>query len=187
MTDFRLKRKRQVTADVILHKFLKRFEEAVTIATEGKRQFNALMLNRTDQLRLYNLASWEENYTVELSYIIATLLEYYTRVRRGANLTASSRGLGIRVATLVGETSRKVIEQAVQKEYPQYENVSGKWHQKIAEELSTPVLAKRYDVEDASKFVASYQQRLRKSRSAFDAVIKDLRSKKFRGNTTETN
>jgi len=185
-SDFRESRKRQLTVTAILYKFLKRFDQAVLDATDGKRVFNSLMMNRQDQLRLFNLASWEEQYAVELSYIIATLFEYYTKIRRGANIaTSSNRGLGIRVATLVGEASKKALEQKILLEYPQFENVSGRFHQKIVEALSTPALTKRYAVDDAKDFVASYAKRIAKQKKKYNVVVQEMKTKRFRGNTTE--
>lgn len=85
----------------------------------GEKTF--LSLTHEDRLRLLTLKVWMLRYKVPLTWILETLLQHYSKFIRRRR-TGST--LGVRVATLVSQSSKQVLEEEILKQFPCGENIS---------------------------------------------------------------
>lgn len=76
-------------------------------------------LSKEDELRCLRLVQWEEKYRVPLEAILKLLVPIWKKKfsRFG------SRGLGVKIPTLVGAKSEAILKQTIAELYPDGENI----------------------------------------------------------------
>lgn len=93
--------------------------EALTAAT-GRTIWH---LSETDRFKLYRLWIWKQRYKVSLEYILSVLVPYFTKgveKRTGKK----SKGLGISIPVLCGDVAEEILQERIDKDFPDGENLS---------------------------------------------------------------
>jgi hypothetical protein len=150
------------------------------------RSFN-FNLREIDQVRLYNLWIWSERYSVSIRYILKVLVPYWSNrfKRRGGQ----AWGLGVKMHTFVGKHSVKLLEEQIEKDFPNRENVElAKHNRRMALlGLDTHEPVKSRDVlecESIEDYVRKYKKRVNVSRRTLDYAEGQTsrRLRPYRGN-----
>lgn len=142
-----------------------------------------------DELRLLVLQQWETKYQVELDYILECLLPYW-HSKLGRQIR-SKNGLGVRVTSLVGKVSEKILKEQIAKDFPNDENrEEWKWkrrreiiasrkkaNQDEVEDEFQPVKKSLLDYPTVTKFVAAYKKRVKAERKEFDAACNQKKNR----------
>ena len=74
-------------------------------------------ISESDRHKLYRLWMWSQRYSVSLDYILSVLVPYFSKgveKRTGKK----SKGLGVSIATLVGDVAEDVLQKAIAKDNP---------------------------------------------------------------------
>jgi len=117
---------------------------------------------KQDKIRLLNLRVWALRYTVDLTFIVGTLLRHFHRIRVMRN--AIGRTLGVPIKTSTGENAHRAIIEALNASYPNKENV-----QAHNDEFKCRLMCIRqpklsFTGTDPSEFVALYTSEINKVR-----------------------
>lgn len=98
-------------------------ERVQTIVSELRKEKIKLWLTKADQYKLLTLGVWEKKYKVPLRFIIFQLLPFWEEFVQRRSRKMKKAGLNVRVSTLVGKKSEKVLQDIINKAYPDRENV----------------------------------------------------------------
>jgi hypothetical protein len=165
------------------HKVLVTRQEVAKILTQMGRTYYTL--KPIDEYRLLTLAVWAEKYKVSLEFVVATLVTFWSRIVR-----AKARGgIGVKVWTLVGRKSLKVLQEEILKQYPQGENVDEwRWQKRLQSVKTFPRGLVRpttiLDTDKLSDFCKIYEKRMKRRGHLIDLATSDVerRQRPFRGN-----
>ena len=157
-----------------------------------------LFLSDDDKFRLLRLKVWSIRWSIPVDEILDILIPILRKVveGKGRQWKRLNKGLGIRITTLTGEASEKILIREIDRRYPQGENVSvlksaEQDRQLIAEKVeeeggefavrSTPKLITSESIDD---YVERYATRVQKEREEFDKASSEKwrRRKAYRGN-----
>ena len=133
-----------------------------------------------DELRALRLRQLEELYKVPLEWILAQLLPIW----RKKFSRYQSGGLGVSMATLVGDKSEEIIRQRLKEEYPEQEN-EALWRsqqQQSQWQLFRDGIKKRDNWEDPVVAVRDYTARMNRERAARAEFERMARRRPYRGN-----
>jgi len=77
-----------------------------------------------DQLRLLNWKCWIEKYHVSLSFVVETLVPYWTKkiMERTRRPYKTGYGWGVKISTLTGPVSEDILKNRIIREFPDGEN-----------------------------------------------------------------
>jgi hypothetical protein len=137
-----------------------------------------------DSLRLFNLKMWCLKYNVTLLWVIQTLTHHWLHAKHVARKNPP-KGIGVRIPTLVGPTSRKVIEEALLRDFPDREN---EIHLRtLIEEkylLSEDVMGSdgAFRVNNPTKMLKAYLSRIKRAQTGLEELEKSLSRRQWRGN-----
>lgn len=138
-----------------------------------------------DSLRLFNLRMWCLKYNVTLLWVLQTLTHYWLHAKHVARKNPP-RGIGVRIPTLVGATSRKVIEEALLRDFPDREN---EIHLRtVIEEkylLSEDVMGSgdgSFRVNNPAEMLKAYKARINRARKGLEELEESLSRRQWRGN-----
>lgn len=123
-----------------------------------------------DQLRLLTLKMWERKYHVSLHFILSTLIPFWKAMMESKRRRTNEQSLGIRIATLTGKVSEKILQKEIQKHYPNGENVT-EWRateQETYAKIQRTVLSKYRDI---SKFMKEYTRSCKKVRRRSNRMV----------------
>lgn len=98
-------------------------ERVQTIVSELRKEKIKLWLTKADQYKLLTLGVWEKKYKVPLRFIIFQLLPFWEEFVQRRSRKMKKAGLNVRVSTLIGKKSEKVLQDIINKTYPDRENV----------------------------------------------------------------
>jgi hypothetical protein len=128
-----------------------------------------------DCVRLLTLRTWTLRYKVTLDYVVRTLVKYWDkRVRK----PKSSSSLGVRVATLVSEHSRQILEESVLRDFPNHENEQAWKCRKRSRILS----ASCYLSDAPACYAFAYRNYIEERRTEIHRVTRQLSARAFRDN-----
>jgi hypothetical protein len=131
--------------------------------------------SHVDQLRLLNLFSWSEYFHLPTREILVFLLLMW-KGKFGKN----TRGLGVRLATLLGPASYAALRGWVAQRYPNGENVTA-WKAEARLRITATFTGDRAD-EDVSQYVEAYQATIQRTRDSAARLSKKLSRRRFRDN-----
>lgn len=149
-------------------------------------------MKQQDELRLLILAQWEQKYKVSLSYILETILPYWHK--RLAKTARSKNGLGVRVTSLIGKISEKLLKDRIAEDFPGDEHKQeAKWERRrfliqrrsgkleMDSDLDFPVTIRKktlLDYKSPKQFVRSYRKRITSARKEFDLAVADKKNRR---------
>lgn len=88
-----------------------------TLSIIRKEKVN-LYLNTNDIYRLLILRSWVIRYKVSMEYILRNILVFWEAFVQRRSRKMKSAGLNVRVSTLTGKKSEEILQQMIQKDFP---------------------------------------------------------------------
>lgn len=183
----------RVTKEMVVEEELKALRGKVNSCKRMVRQSLASMgrelyfVSKLDGYRLLILATWAEKYKVSIDYILRLLVPIWAKkFQRHKN---SSRGLGARVATVVGQKSEQILIAQTAKDFPAGENVDD-WRWQRRKELlgldqrgfSRPITI--ISSEHLRDSVLSYRQRIERRSTMLDKAVSNSKRRRrvYRGN-----
>jgi hypothetical protein len=116
------------------------------------------------KLTLYNLKIWSMRYHVSLDFVLETLLRYWHKVRKTLR---GSISLGVSIGVFTGEKARLIVKEAVEKAFPDGENL------KIKMQIQ-PRFYKINPSDNLDQWVREYTKSIEKSRVEMDRHMKQL-------------
>jgi hypothetical protein len=121
----------------------------VVVKRELGEKHTLQWMSLVDRQRLTVLLVWEQKYKVSLEWMVELLLNHYQGKRKRVTSGRHYRNpaLPVRVVTLVSETSRELIENAIEAAYPNGENVQ-MWRTRMRHLLATSAV----EVEPSAPF-----------------------------------
>jgi hypothetical protein len=153
----------------------------------GKSIWNPSQL---DCCRLVRLKIWSERYSVSIAYILSVLLPFHWHnipksIRSKAK---NSKGLGVRISTLVGNASLSHLKEKLKEDFPEGENVSQfkeSEKDRIEALLEENVPARVKGVlrhKSISAFVKNYRLRMIRVNDKEKKFSRKMKKMPFRGN-----
>lgn len=103
--------------------------------TEAKNRTEVILKDRYGENRslqflpvhrrrtLFNLFVWSDRYHLPLESILIILFEHYDKLTRSKKKLKSQRGLPVRVETLLGEHSERILRAYVKDQFPNREHI----------------------------------------------------------------
>lgn len=125
---------------------------------------------RRDQLKLLNLLTWAERYSLSLEEILRVLL----KVWRGK---FSNRGLGVSISTLTGVRSKQIILDYSARMYPGKENVAKRKADMQSSFLSQDTVM---EYDDPVQFVNEYRARINRLKKADEVIARKFQRRRWR-------
>jgi len=154
---------------------LKTQEYFIEEASKTLNKKIVVQYKRQDQLRLLNLISWSDKYSLPLSEILTVLL----KVWGGKYKTKSTRGLGVAISTLTGPKSKQILLDYIKKQYSGGENIKLRKQEILNGLLPVVDISQR---EDPMFFILNYKNSLKAERKKIADVEQKLKRRKWRGN-----
>lgn len=158
-----------------------RFTAQVNKALERNFDREFIRVSTLDQLRLLALRVWMEKYKVSLDYILQVVVPFCWSRTRGRY--RSSRSLGIRIATLVGQKSEKALREQIAKDFDQGENISiANWERlqsilqarRVREDGDVQLRAKTLsDYQSVQQYVKAYRTKISNKQFQFQKELND--------------
>lgn len=127
-------------------------------------------LSQEDQYRLLTLKMWERKYFVPIAFILSVLLPFWKKRLEEKKHHFSSKSLGVGIPTLIGKISEEILKKAIEKKYPNGENVLA-WkvtQQEAYLKLQRLVTKKYTNIED---YIEEYQESCLRARKRNNRVI----------------
>lgn len=133
---------------------------------------------------------WSERYGVSIGYIIEALLTYYYHnlPKHSRDKANRSRGLGIRIATLVGDVSLSILHSHLANDFPDGNNLAAfkeEEKERIVDILDDSMPRKARSVlqyESMDRFVKAYERSIVAKRSNVSRLAHKMCKIKWRGN-----
>jgi len=148
-----------------------------------------------DQMHLLKLQIWSEKYQVPVRYILDVLLEYYGQWMKRFK---SARGLGVKIPTLTGQRSRKILLEKIAQDFPDGENkilyrrarqeeiIQSRLGLDTDEEDDLPTERRKtvLDFANPRDYAKYYSQSIKATRNQYAKVLGDENNKRrpYRGN-----
>jgi hypothetical protein len=135
-------------------------------------------LTPDNRLRLMTLWTWMDRYKVDMRFVLAAVVPYHLeRIANGPKRKRKSnpKSLGFAVGTMVGKTSEKILQQAIERGFPNGENLSlWQWERmqevmrKREKEAGEDATATRRQFESIGQYVKAYKRRVYAKRRDFE-------------------
>ena len=143
-----------------------------------------------DQLRLVKLKVWSERYSLPVTYILLKLLEYHwSRLPKPQRDKAkASKGLGIRIATLIGSVSERHLKDCIFQDFPDGDHLvvfKEAERDRIVDLLEEELPSRPKGVlwhKTISNFIESYTRNLQSTQKTDSSYAKKLSKIPYRGN-----
>lgn len=132
---FQLRRKARVQLERESHAW--QYTVETELSKVVKRTIR-MRLTRLDQQRLLTLRAWVIRYKVSLHFILSALMSFWLKKGFKARTDAY---LGIRVSSLVGKHSKRLLEDELLKRFPNNENIAAWKSERLLELCFTPFSA----------------------------------------------
>jgi len=94
-----------------------------------------MRLTRLDQQRLLTLRAWATRYKVSLHFILSLLLSFW--LKKGFKNRTDSY-LGVRISSLTGKRSKRLLEDEVLKQFPNNEHIAAWKSERLLELCFAP-------------------------------------------------
>lgn len=181
MTAQQVKRQAKVELEQQLNSFQVEVQKLLTIQL---KKSIVLRPSMTDSLRLFNLRMWSLKYNVPVKYILETLIGYWLSTK---NVTRKKppRGIGVRIPTLVGPTSRKVLESAILRDFPNRENelqARAAIEERFLASEEVMGADGSFRLHDPAKFIKAYMSRIKRAKKGLAALEERMQRRQWRGN-----
>lgn len=124
------------------------------ILTSYRKEEVKLWLTKQDKYKLLTLAIWEKKYKIPMNELILQLVPFWESFVQRRSKKMKKAGLNVRVSTLVGKKSEKVLLDMISKEYPNKEHIDF-WVSQKREEIIRKQILKLTDDGIHSKDDAS--------------------------------
>jgi hypothetical protein len=137
-------------------------------------------MSLSDRQRLTVLLVWEQKYKVSLEWMVEILLEHYQSKRKRIKSGRHYRNpaLPVRVVTLVSETSRELVENAIAEHYPNDEHLSA-WRARqqgfLAGVTCGKAIQSMTEFDSLDDYVEAYSNSIMVHRSSMDKVTEQRR------------
>lgn len=167
---YRIEAKQQF--ETLLLKFT---DEVIREASNVSGRPIIIQVKRQDQLRLLNLITWTDKYSISLNEVLTVIFKVWT----GKYKPRNPRGLGVAISTICGPKSKQIVKDYVKKTYPNGENIELR-NQEVLNELLPPIDIKRR--EDPLFFIKDYKNYIKAERKKIDDVENKLKRRRWRTN-----
>lgn len=166
--------------------FLVTTEVEKWLKIDFKRSFYT-QLRDIDKVRIFKLWVWAQRYKVDIRYILRVLVPYWSN--RFKRKGGQGWGLGAKIYTFVGKFSQKILEEAIERDFPNRENYDLARHNRkmelLALDIHTPVKSRDVlDCQSIEEYVRKYKKRINVVRRQLDSAdgMASRRLRPYRGN-----
>ncbi|SRR6266436_322432 len=153
-----------------------------------------LFLNENDRYRLLTLKVWVQRYRVDLRFILETLLPFWEQFVKRRSRKMKTRGLNVKVSTLVGKKSEEILQDQIRKKLPREIN-KRLWISMERERIFTIFalqerdeftrkngLKHMVDYKDPKKWARAYQKVIEAESKMREKIDTEMKKRPYRGN-----
>lgn len=126
-----------------------------------------------DEIRLLKLQQMHQKYKVSIRYILNAVLPYWHK--KFARVLRHNRGIGVKIATLTGTVSTKILKAEIANDFPDNEHVAEwRWQKR------RHVLDKRKQFNEDEFYQSSREHAMKKGPLDYETVEEFVRKYKAR-------